>query len=698
MGMMNKIRENTKYVLYLLVFSFGILWMLQDTGAFDNIGSVAGRDILSVDGDGISYEEFQQILEGQVQQRQQQTGTSLSQSGMDNLREFVYNQLVDGMLIEHEMDRLGISVPDQELVQLVTGENPHPTIVNIFNDGQGNLDRALLESYIDNPDATEFWTSIEAQIRDSRRREKLQKVMEATVQVTDQDVQQEYERTNKSVDAQYVALRYASIPDDSISVSDNDLRNYYNENQEEFKRNKAYTMKYVSLSKDPTPADTLLILNELEQLKTTFAEAEDDSVFLQRYASERLYASTFFRADDLDEEVANAVFANTEPGTIIGPLVVGNEARLLKIQEVTDAGEPVIRARHILFRATEGNAEQEADALTEAREVLGRIRNGEDFVTLARLFSDDNSNAASGGDLGWFGRGAMVEPFQDAAFATSVGNVAGPVKTQFGYHLIQVTDRSDVEVRLADYVQSIEASVNTLTDISERLDDLQYFASESGDFDGEAGRLDLTVRSVQVEEGQTFIPDLGNSRSLINFMSGSSEGALSEVIELDNVYVVAQLSEVIPEGYRPFEEVQAELEPRVRIEKKKAIQQDRLAAASAGQSDLTAIAQGLGTAVRTASGVTATPASLTDLGNDPTFRGTVLAMEQDAISNVVTGNTAAYIVKVTAVNDPAPITDAEKERIRGQILQRLRTQVTSSWLASLRDKADIVDNRRLFQQ
>ena len=153
----------------------------------------------------------------------------------------------------------------------------------------------------------------------------------------------------------------------------------------------------------------------------------------------------------------------------------------------------------------------------------------------------------------------------------------------------------------------------------------------------------------------------------MNFMSGSSEGALSDVIELDNSYVVAQLSEVTPEGYRAFEDVRTELEPRVRIEKKKEIQKARLVQASSGQDDLAAVAQSLGTAVRTASGVSATPASLTDLGNDPSFRGTVLGLQEGVISNVVTGNTAAYIAKVTGINEPAPITDAERTRNKGSV-------------------------------
>ncbi|MGL4649229.1 MAG: peptidylprolyl isomerase, partial [Caldilineaceae bacterium] len=84
------------------------------------------------------------------------------------------------------------------------------------------------------------------------------------------------------------------------------------------------------------------------------------------------------------------------------------------------------------------------DALALAEELKGRIEGGEDFATLAAEFSDDLSNAAEGGDLGWFGRGAMVAAFEEAAFALPVGQISEPISTTFGVHLIQV-DEKDAE-------------------------------------------------------------------------------------------------------------------------------------------------------------------------------------------------------------------------------------------------------------
>jgi hypothetical protein len=83
----------------------------------------------------------------------------------------------------------------------------------------------------------------------------------------------------------------------------------------------------------------------------------------------------------------------------------------------------------------------DAEALALANELRERILAGEDFAALAAAYSDDPGSAANGGDLGWFGRGRMVAPFEDAAFSLEVGEVSEPVKTDFGYHLIKVTEK-----------------------------------------------------------------------------------------------------------------------------------------------------------------------------------------------------------------------------------------------------------------
>ena len=697
MGLMTKMRENTKYVLYFVVVAFGILFMLQDAGTFDFVGTNTATEIIKVNGEPVSYEQFRNVLDNQTRLYQSRTGESMTQQAMDNARDQVYNQLVDGLLIEQEMDRLGIKVTDEELVDLVLGDDPHPMVVSTFSDATGNLDRNLLQSFIDDPTASQQWSLLEAQLRDTRRREKLQKLVEATVRISEEDIETEHRKNNLKVDTRFVALRYALVPDDSISFGDSDLRSYYNDNREDFKRKKSFTLDYVSIPKTPSREDTLTILEEMDQLKVSFAETDDDSLFLARYASARPYASAFFVADDLDYELGTAVFEDLTPGRIIGPTIVNNEIRLVKIQEVAEGEDELIRARHILFRLTDRSDEGKASTRQEANQVKSRIQAGEDFATLAKLFSSDNSNAARGGDLGWFGRGRMVEPFENAAFGARTGRVVGPIETQFGFHLIEVTDRTSDQVRLADYAQIIEPSVTTINGIAERLSDLEFYASESDDFRGEAEKLNLEVKEVQVQTEQTYISGIGNSRQLRNFMESSGVESISPVVELDDIFVVAQLAAITPEGYRSFEDVKTEIEPRAKLEKKKGVQLAKMQAAF-DANGFDGLAQALGATERSVTAVTYNTRSVAELGSDPIFKGTVLSMASDEVSGVVEGQNGVFVVKATKVEEPTDMTDVQRSQIQNQLDTQLKQQATREWLAALRDQADIEDNRRFFQQ
>jgi len=695
MGVMNRLRDNTGVILWILVFAFGVIWVLQDSGGLDAVGNV-GNNIGSVNGDVISVEEFNNAVNAQVQSYSNQAGESMPPQMLDQTRERVFNQLVESRLREQEMDRLGIAVSDQELVDMVQGADPHPIIKAYFSDGNDGVDRSLLQNFIDNPEAVQDWINIENYLRQERRREKLDNLVGATVRISDGDVMEEHRRQNLTVNAEFVALRFAALPDDSISYSDRDLRNFYNQNKEEFARKKSYTFSYVSRSKSPTAADTAAVFRDVELLRDTFVETENDSLFLVRNGSERPWSSAYFRPDELDESISSVVFENPEPGTVVGPVIAGDEVHLIKVIDVRKPEEPAVKARHILFRAPEDDTKARAEALREANDVRRRIVGGERFEDLAREFGDDGT-ASRGGDLGWFGPGRMVAEFEEAAFNAPVGRLVGPVETQFGYHLIEVTDRAELEARIADFALGLRASAATLNAAQTELDDLQFFSAEEGSFEEEAERRGLAIQTVSVEEGQQFIPGLGNSRSLQLFLESGKPGDLSDVIELNNEFVVARLNDVTPEGYRDFEDVKSQLEPRLRNKLKAEIQVARLREALDAHG-FDELGNAVNSPMRTAEGIGFSNMVIPGLGRDPKFVGTAIGLAEGEVSKVLSGEAAAYVIRVTAVNEPTPLTPAEIENMRERLIAQRRNQVRQQWVATLRESADIDDNRRLFLQ
>lgn len=700
MGIMNRMRENTPIVLWILVIAFGGIWVLQDSGVFDTQTQARSENIATVDGEPISYQEYARAIESQRQQYQAQTGQSMPPQLFDLYRQQIFDAMIDDILRRREMERLGVAVSDAEVVDMVLGDNPDPLIRQQFGNASGQVDRDLLRSLVDNPDVREDWIRVEEYLRSKRRSEKFDKLIEATVRVSDQEVNAEYIRRNKKVDAQYVALRYAEIPDDSVSVTERELGNFYNQNREDYRRDRTISLDYVRFSKGASKGDTTAILEELNRLRDGLATAEDDSVFLTLNGSETGYSSSYFRLDEIETEIAEALAGNLVEGRVVGPILVRNQAHVVKVGEVRSSEETAIRARHILVssRVTDDAAARTA-ALEKVNELNAQLAAGADFATLAREHSDDPGSGANGGDLGWFGKGRMVEPFEEAAFAARIGRVVGPIESTFGYHLIEVLARSDSEFKMADLMYTIRPSLDTIGEAEERAADLGYFAQESGDFAGEVGKhSDLNVESVQVQENMDVIPGLGSSSDVQKFLATAGVGDVSDAIELNDDFVVLHVVNITPAGFRPFEEVRAELEPQARLEKKKKIQVERLRSAVQTGGDLEAIASAAGTIRRTASAASHNNTLVPTLGREPRFVGVALGLGEGVTSPVIEGANAAYILTVTRVYeaDPSSMTAPQRSSLRTELVNRKKQRMTGRWLAELREEADIADYRYRF--
>jgi peptidylprolyl isomerase/peptidyl-prolyl cis-trans isomerase D len=689
-------RESTGVILWILVLAFGGLWVLQDSGALDNIGFQQRQNIAVVDGEPISYQEYTQALEQEVRAYQQRSGEPASQAVRDQYADVIYDRLVENKLREREMDRLGIRVSDPEVRNMFMGPNPDPIVAQLFPDGEGGINRAQLQSVVDNPEATGDLIAIEDYLRAKRRAEKLNALLGAAIRVTDAEVDAEYVRRNRSAQGRYVALRYAEIPDSEIAVTDDDLEDFYDENRDDFERERTVTIDFVALSQEPSAEDSAAVMGDLADLRSGFAAAEDDSAYVAQNFSQTPYNSEYVNAGALAPEVAEAVFAEPAEGRVVGPILVGDEARLVKITGVRDAAQPAVRARHILIGQRGDGEEQRAQQLQQAQDLLQRIEGGESFATLARQYSQDPGSAARGGDLGWFGRGQMVPPFEAAAFDAEVGEVVGPVETDFGYHLIQVEERAEQEVQLAQIALPVGTTSATLRKVRDQADDLKYYTEEGGDFSAEAERQELGLQQAVVQGDQAFIPGLGNSRAVRSFIQRAEPGDISDVIDTGTAFVVVRVADVQPEGYRPFDEVRAEIEPRVRREKKMAIQVEKLEEQLAKGFDQ--LADAVDAELRTTPSLTMTQLVVSGLGREPRFVGTLLGLDEGETSGVVAGENAAFVLQATNVNDadPSAMTAQQRQQLRNELLTQRRQLVQNQWLERLRDEADIEDNRSLF--
>ncbi len=687
MGAMNTLRQNTGVILWILVISFGVIWTLQDSDVFSAMDQ-QNRSVATVNGSAIQHEEYQQMVERQRERFQQQLGGDMNPQMESRVRERAYNQVVNQELLQQEMNRLGISVTDAEVEQMVFGENPHPVIRRQFADSTGQINYNLLQNMAQNPQAKAQWLQLEDFLRRQRRQQKMTSLVQATIQISEQDIESYYRRQNTTASARYVSLRYARVPDDSISVTESDLRSYYQNNKDDFKREKTVTIEYASTSKEATSEDSSAIAEDLSDIRDDFATTENDSLFLVNNASDRDFSSEYVTPDQMNERIADSVYANPTPGRIVGPVFGGGRAHLVKIRDTRPAETKYAHARHILLKTDQADSE----LLGRLQAIRDTIASGAaSFAAMARKYSDDQS-ASEGGNLGWFSEGSMVDAFEDAAFGAEPGSVVGPVRSEFGYHLIRVEAVASTAVQIADVAYSLQPSQSTLSDKEAVLGDLAYFAEEEGNFRDEAERLDLTVQEVQVETDQSSIPGIGQSPGLSRFLESASTGDISDVLELDDKFVVAQVTSVTPEGYRSFEAVKAQIRPQVALQKKRAVQANRMQRALS-QNSFEALPDVLGTQMRTESSIDFSTQTVPGLGQEPKFVGTVFGLDEGETSDVVEGSNAAFVVQTTQKNTPPPLTDQRRKQIRQQLLKQRQKQVSSDWIAALKEDATIKDNR-----
>jgi peptidyl-prolyl cis-trans isomerase D len=590
MGLMETLRNGTKYIVIILIVSFGLIWVLADVDFFGAM-QAGPNNLGQVNGDDISLQEYNQRVQYYNNLYVQQTGNSMTPEITAIYEQQVWDELVNSRLIEQKMDELGITVTDAELLDMVYGDNPDPIIVQNFSREDGTIDRAAIDQVLTNPDFSQQAISLDLQLRQKRRQEKLTNYIAAGVQVTKEQVEQEYLKQNTFADLSYVRFPFADISDEEISVTDADLRDYYNANKEQYKREENYRASVVKFSYLPTADDTATIFKEVTDLRGDFAEAESDSLFLNRQQSSTPYSATFIDKDDVREEYS----------------------AVLDIEE-----------------------------------------------------------------------GEVTEPFLNAGQVSIIKNV----------------EENGNEIKFVVFSRQIEALQGTIRDADEAARDFQLFADEETDFETEAERAGKEIQSIFATKGSSFISGLGNSQQVLTFLERADEGDISNVIELGTDFVVVQLDEKTKEGYRSLEEVKAQIQTQVKLEKKKALAVENAKQALASNPTVEALAAAMEKEIITAEGLAASSAVLTRAGREPKVIGAIFELEEGETSGVIEGNSAAYIVNITSKQTPSldNLDEATRQQIRTRLEGEINQKFGAIWLEQLKKEADIVDNRsRLIQ-
>jgi peptidyl-prolyl cis-trans isomerase D len=709
MPIMTRMRESMPVILFGLLIAFLIMIVFE--WGMDYMGMRGGRaDVVGkVNGSTITYKEFSELLKNLSDNQKAQSGNDPDDNQQAQLRDQVWQTLVTQRLIGAEIKRLGLTVTDQELVDWVHGDNPPEDLRRNFVDSTGQFRKDLYDQFLANPNqfirdpkgvdqefGTRWLADYEKNLRQRRLQEKLQSLIVASVRPTEGEIRQRYIDQNERFDALYALFdANALVKDSAVQVTDAALKEYYNENIDQYKVEASRKLKVVLFNEKPSSADSASRKNEIDDAAAKARSGLDFIQLVYTY-SEKPDSGAFFKHGELSPTLETAAFA-AAPGAVVGPLLDNDGWHLLKVLGQKASDKEFVRASHILL-PLQGQSDTNA-VKKEAQSLAAQARSGGDFAALARQYSKDPSNAQNGGELGWFGKGRMVPAFENAAFKARPGEVVGPVRTQFGLHIIKVHGRDSREIKLAHILMKITPSSQTKNDEFERAKDFAYNAKET-EFTKEAQQMGFEVKDAPVQEKGGVIPGVGILENATRWAFNNKVGSVSEPYSTPAGYVVLSVAEIKDAGVRPFDEVkESQRFPALRklkIDKTKQMAADLRA--KLGPADSLRKISALDPQIKVQeTGPFTLGGSVPMIGRDPNFLGAAAGLQTGQISPPVQSFRGTYLIQLLS-RSPFDSTAfaSQKEMLNARLLQEKRSKVLSDWLAKLKEDAEIEDNRDMF--
>ena len=697
MGLMTFLRNRAGYILVGAIGFAIVAFLLGDAiSAGKPFWAESQRVVGSIDGEDISIDDFGKKVEQSEAQFKQQYGGSANAQMQAMAVENVWNGEVADVLLKKEYNRLGMTVSGDELFDLFQGSKPSPLIVQYFGNPQtGQVDRAAVINSLKQaqrtPELKAQWDLLQAEVEKQALQQKYGNLIRSSVYVTSLEANDEYINRNKLANFNYVSLDYAGIPDASVKIGDSDYQDYYNEHKMQFDNPvETRTFNYVSFNVAPTKQDTLAIRAQVNKLATDFSASKNDSLFAAVNSDVKV-PYTYLPKGKLDPSVDSAVFA-LPAGSTYGPALTGNSFKLIKVVDSRFSPDSV-KASHILIDAAKLGGVDRAVKLADSLKTL--VQKGADFAKLAAQYSVDGSKD-KGGDLGTFTRGQMVPEFENAAFNGKTGDLK-VVTSQFGVHLLRIDKQigNSKVVKLAYIEKNLVASSKTKDAAYKKA---TKFLSEvkSDNFSQLAKKYGYTLSVAdKITASQGYAPGLDNQRPLIKDAYAASTGdVLGQVYQMENAYVVAQVTDIKPKGLLPLESVKKEIEPMVRIAVKGKMLSEKANAALQGASNLNQVAQKLGKTVTPVQNIVFANPILPGAAQENKLIGAVFGSKPGKLGGPVEGERGVYVFAANSFSNPAPLANTykQKETMSLGVAQR----ALSAAFQALQDKSKIKDNRVKF--
>ena len=658
--------------------------------------------LADIDGEEVSYQDFEARLQDLVEIYKMSGTSEVNEEMMESLREQVWQQMLSEKLMDKTYRQTGLGVSPDEVEMLVFGDDPHPIVRQLFSDpASGAFNSSFLVNFLkatETDEATKrYWLFFEDQIINDRLNTKLVNLMSKGLYVTGKQSEFENSLSANTVNFSYMVRNYAAIPDSLVTVTSDEIRKYYDRHKDNYKRGASRDIEYMVFEITPSESDMQETERWAEGEKESFATAPDIVQYINLTADTR-HTGFYRTAGELPESLRPLAEAG-DRSAVQGPWFEDGAYKLARIVDIAERPDSV-RAAHILL--TPNASRSLAQARKEADSLIALIRSGIDFNALAMANSDDQGSAQVGGDLGWFGEGMMILPFNNACFSNNKGDLV-TAETSYGIHVIKIIDQSR-KVKKYD-IGIVDRQVIPGTATTQRIySDASQFAGTNDNYEKfnkavAEGSLNKKL-AMNVTPDQKELPGLPQSRGLIMALfQNSKAGSIvldnnsQAVFELPDMYVVAYCSRAQEEGIAPVEDVASDIRFILAKEKKAEIIAGEMTKLVAEGKTINDIATHYNTTLQDAAGINFRSYSVPGAGIEPALIAAASASEPGSLSKPVEGNNGVYMF---VVSDATPAVAEDLAMVKERMNSSYQIRASYEAYQALRDKKEVKDMRYKF--
>lgn len=676
-------------------------------------GGLFGRStaIGSINGDDIEYNEFETAFANAEAQYKQQLGTqTLDDATSAGLRDQVWNQFVNQKILEDIYEKLGIRVSEQELEDLLTGENPDPQIVQLFTQGGQQFDPVMAANQIaqwkSDPNIKDQWANLEKDIINRKAYTKFSNLVSKSVYVPKFMLDKDAAAKENYASIEYVQVPYNTIADADVKPTDEELKKYLQDHKALFtSKENSRSISYVTFQVKPNAADSTKALNDINAIRDEFASTtnEEELINIISLNSDQQQIPTFLTREQLNG-YPNAEEIWTAPsGTILGPIATPTGYTMTKTMSKATFPDSV-KVRHILVRTAQAGQPTLDSTAAKARidSVAAMVKSGVPFDTLVQKYSNDEGSLQTKGEYTFSlsQKGGISKEFGDFAFTGAPGQskvVYVSNQAYAGFHYIEVLESKNptTVVQVATITKELSPSSEAFSEAYAAANSFIAKANNAEAFDQVARDMNVNpMPATGLNPNSSLVGSLGSSRDLVKWAYGAKMGDVSNVFTIGEKYVVAKLTAVQEKGVVALtDENRPSIEFYVMNEKKAKAILDK----HKDNVTLASLASTYNTPINTADSINEAQSFISGIGNEPRVNGYIFGKNAkvNTTSPGLKAGTGVYFINIKQLYK-VPNESRNEVMERKMAQSQIEANITNNIIMNLRDAYKVEDKRGDF--